>query len=180
MTPLQKIAMGLVITLVDVLAAGYDIIPDVLGWVLVVLGLLELRDRITVTTLVPMSVLAGLVSLVGFLPDLLEDMPESTGWLISLPQIVVSYLLCVEVAGLVARPLSSRLRFLRWIFVAAAAGPVLVYGGGLDVTIVPLALLSVGANVYLAYALFRAAGEVHGPRRPSGAVDGHEDGGSSA
>lgn len=180
MTPLQKIAMGLVITLVDVLAAGYDVIPDVLGWALVVLGLHELRDRISVSTLIPMSVLAGLVSLVGFLPDLLADMPESTGWLISLPQIAVSYLLCVEVAGLVSRPLSSRLRFLRWIFVVAAVGPVLLYGGGLDVTIVPLALLSVAANVYLAYALFRAAGEVHRSSQASGAVGGTEDDGEPA
>lgn len=166
MTPLQKIAMGLVITLVDVIAAGYDVIPDVLGWVLVVLGLRELRARISVATLIPMSVLAGLVSLVGFLPDLLEDIPESTGWLISLPQIVVSYLLCVEVAGLVSPPLSSRLRFLRWIFVIAAVGPVLLYGGGLDVLTVPLALLSVAANVYLVYALFRASGEAHADRSP--------------
>jgi len=53
---------------------------------------------------------------------------------------------------------------LRWFFAVAAFGPVLLYGGGLDVTLVPLALLSVAANVYLVYLLFRGSTEVHGPR----------------
>ena len=124
------------------------------------LGLLELRDHMAVTTLVPLSVVAGLVSLVGFVPDLIEDLPESTGWLLSLPQIAVSFLLCTEVARLVRESLSRRLLVLRWFFAVAAVGPVLLYGGGLDVTLVPLALLSVAANVYLVYLLFRASGQV--------------------
>ena len=48
--------------------------------------------------------------------------------------------------------------------IITAVGPVLLYGGGLDVTLVPLALLSVAANVYLVYLLFRASTEFHGPR----------------
>lgn len=164
MTSLQKIAMGLVITLVDAMFAGYDAVPDVFGWAMVVVGLLELRGRMTVSTLIPLSVVAGVVSLVGFMPDLLEDLPESTGWLLSLPQIAVSFLLCTEVARLVGESLSRRLLVLRWLFAVAAVGPVLLYGGGLDVTLVPLALLSVAANVYLVYLLFRASTEFHGPR----------------
>ncbi len=53
---------------------------------------------------------------------------------------------------------------LRWAFAVAAVGPVFLYGGGLDVTLVPLALLSVAANVYLVWLLFRASTEFHGPR----------------
>lgn len=156
--------MGLVITLVDAIIAGYDAVPDVLGWVLVVMGLHELRDRMDVSTLIPLSVIAGLVSLVGFLPELLEELPESSGWLMSLPQIVVSFLLCIEVASLVGESLARKLRGLRWFFVIAAFGPVLLFGGGLQVLLIPLALLSVAANVYLVYLLFRASTEFHGPR----------------
>jgi len=164
MTSLQKIAMGLVITLVDAIIAGYDAVPDVIGWAMVVLGLRELRDRMTVTTLVPLSVVAGTLTNNGFRPDLIEDLPESTGWLLSLPQIAVSFLLCTEVARLVGESLSRRLLVLRWLFAVAAVGPVLLYGGGLDVTLVPLALLSVAANVSLVYLLFRGSTEFHGPR----------------
>jgi hypothetical protein len=164
MPALQKIAMGLVIVIVDAFFAGYDAVPDVLGWVLVVMGLLELRDRISVSTLVPLAIVSGVVSLTGFWPDLLEDLPESTGWLVSLPQIAVSFLLCGEVSRLVGEHLAKRFGVLRWVFVVAALGPVLLYGGGLDVALVPLAVLSVAANVYLVYLLFRASTEVHGPR----------------
>jgi hypothetical protein len=175
MTSLQKIAMGLVITLVDAMFAGYDAVPDIVGWVMVVMGLIELRDRVNVSTLIPVSVVAGLVSLIGFWPDLVEELPESSGWLLSIPQLVVSFLLCVEVSALVNESLARRLRMLRWVFVVAAVGPVLLYGGGLDVTLVPLALLSVAANVYLVYLLFRASTDYHGPRVRL-AREGHDDG----
>ncbi|HSJ19347.1 MAG TPA: hypothetical protein VK964_02125 [Nocardioidaceae bacterium] len=172
MTPLQKIAMGLVITLVDAIIAGYDAVPDVLGWVLVVMGLIELRDRMTVSTLLPLAVIAGIVSLASIRPSLLEDLPESTGWLLSLAQIAFSFVLCAEVAPLVSEPLARRFRVLRWVFLVVGAGPVLLYGGGVDILLVPLAVLSVATGVYLVYLLFRASTGVHGPRvrpqRPSG------------
>jgi len=164
MTSLQKIAMGLVLTLVDAVIGGYDAVPDVLGWALVVAGLVELRDRINVSTLIPLALVAGLVSLVGLRPSLTEDLPESAGWLLSLPQVLFSYLLCTEVAVLVQDPLARRFRGLRWAFVVVGVGPVLLYGGGVDVLLVPLALLAVAAGIYLVWLLFRASTEVHGPR----------------
>jgi len=164
MTSLQKIAMGLVLALVDAIIGGYDAVPDVLGWALVVAGLVELRDRIDTSTLIPVAVVAGLVSLVGLRPSLTEDLPESAGWLLSLPQVVFSFLLCTAVATLVQQPLARRFRGLRWAFVVVGAGPVLLYGGGVDVLLVPLALTAVAAGVYLVWLLFRASTEVHGPR----------------
>jgi hypothetical protein len=164
MTPLQKVAMGLVITLVDAPIAGYDGVPDVLGWVLVVLGLLGLRPRVPLATLMPLAVVAGLVSVATIRPSLLDDLPESAGWLLSLPQVAFSFALCAAAAALVDGPLARRFRGLRWAFVVAAAGPVLLYGGGVDLLLVPLAVVTVAANVYLVYLLFRASTEVHGPR----------------
>lgn len=163
MTALQKVAMGLVLTLVDAVVGGYDAVPDVLGWVLVGLGLRDLRGRAPLATLAPLAVLAGLVSLATLRPTILDGLPESSGWLLSLPQVLFSFVLCSELARLVAPPLDGRLVALRAVFVVVAAGPVLVYGGGLDVLLVPLAVLTVAANVYLVYLLFRASGEVEGP-----------------
>ena len=51
-----------------------------------------------------------------------------------------------------------------WAFVVVGVGPVLLYGGGVDVLLVPLALTAVAAGVYLVWLLFRASTEVHGPR----------------
>jgi len=164
MTPLQKIAMGLVITIVDAPIAGYDAVPDVVGWVLVVLGLTALRPRLPLGTLVTLAAVSALVSLASIRPDLLDRLPESAGWALSLPQIAFSYVLSGAVAGLVGGRPARRFRALRWAFVVAAAGPVLLYGGGVDVLLVPLAVVTVAANVYLVYLLFRASTEVHGPR----------------
>ena len=116
------------------------------------------------STLIPLAVVAGLVSLVGLRPGLVEDLPESAGWLLSLPQVAFSYLLCTEVAALVQDPLARRFRGLRWAFVVVGVGPVLLYGGGVDVLLVPLALTAVAAGIYLVWLLFRASTEVHGPR----------------
>lgn len=164
MTALQKIAMGLVLTLVDAGAQSYDLVPDVLGWVLVVLGLLALRDRISTVALMPLAVLSGIVSLADFAPGLLEDLPESSGWLLSLPQLAFSLLLCGEVARLVSPSLARRFRGLRWVFGVVAVGPVLLYGGGVAALLVPLAVVAVAAGIYLVYLLFRASTEVHGPQ----------------
>jgi hypothetical protein len=42
MTPLGRIALGLLVVLLDLRLEGFDALPDVLGWVLVVVGLGEL------------------------------------------------------------------------------------------------------------------------------------------
>lgn len=160
--------MGLVLTLADPEIAGYDAVPDVLGWVLVVLGLRPLRDRVALSTLIPLAALAGLVSLGLIRFAWLESLPESTGWLLSLPQFAFSWVLSGEVGSVVGPALGKRFRVLRWTFLVAAVGPVLLYGGGVDVLLVPLAVIAVAANVYLVYLLFRASTEVHGRavRRP--------------
>ncbi len=162
-TALQMIAMGLVLTLVDAMFNGYDAVPDVLGWALAVMGLRALRGRLETATLLPLAVIAGLVSLVGFAPGLVEDLPESSGWLLSLPQIAFSFVLCAEVAKIVEQTLARRFRVLRWVFLGVALGPVVVYGGGVDALLVPLALFAVAAGIYLVYLLFRASAQLRAP-----------------
>jgi hypothetical protein len=159
---LQVVAMGLVLTIVDVSFSGYDAVPDLVGWVLVVLGLRGLRLRVEPATLTTLAVLSGLVSVGLLRSDWVESLPESTGWLLSLPQFAFSFVLCTEVSRLVGEALARRFRGLRWAFLVAASGGVLLYGGGVDVLMVPFAVLTVAANVYLVYLLFRASGEVRG------------------
>lgn len=161
MTPLQKIAMGLVLVLVDVYPFGFDAVPDVLGWGLAGYGVVGLRGRLpTIGPLMTAVVLSGLVSLALLRPAWTASLPESTGWLLSLPQLAFSVLVCREVAHLAAaraHDVTQRFRILRVVFLVLAVAPVVVYGGGVDALLVPLAVVTVASNVYLVYLLFRIA-----------------------
>lgn len=164
MTPLQRIAMGLVITLIDSDIRGFDGVPDVLGWALVILGVRGLRGRVPLSTLLPLAVVAAVVSLALVHRSLTDGLPESTGWLLSLPQLAFCLVLCAAMARYVGvgpgahRPdLERRYTLLRWAFVVVAAGPLPLYGAGVDVLLVPLAVLTVATNVYLVYLLFQSS-----------------------
>jgi hypothetical protein len=161
-TPLQKVAMGLVIVLVDAFFGGYDAVPDPIGWALVITGLLPLRPRIeSGSGLLMLAGLCLLVSLATYPPAVADLLDPSGGWALSLPQLALSYLLCTALAP-ISGELAGRFLVLRWVFVALAAAPVLVLGGGVEVLRSPIALVSVGANLYLVYLLFRASGSVRG------------------
>ena len=169
MTPLQKVAMGLVIVVLQPKIGGFDALPDVLGWVLVMLGLLDLRMRLSsFATLRVLAALAGVVSAAIFWPPVIDAAPESTGWLLSLPQIAFCIILCGSLSELGKSDdaaTSRRFSLLRWVFVALAAAPVLLYGGGVDALRIPLAVVAVAANVFLIYLLFKIS------KRPETTVD---------
>ena len=160
MTPLQKVAMGLVIVLVDAFFAGYDAVPDPVGWAMVLAGLLPLRPRLeSGSGLAMVAGLCLLVSVATYPPQVSALLDESGGWALSLPQLAFSFMLCSALAP-VSGGLAGRFALLRWVFVAVAAGPVLVFGGGVEALRSPIALLVVGANIYLVYLLFRASAQV--------------------
>lgn len=167
MTPLQKIAMGLVIVVVDASLRGFDAVPDVLGWVLVVVGLVDLRAVLPGSgLLVALAAVSAGVSAALLWPGLAGAFPESTGWLLSLPQLAFSIMLCASVASLAAdeADIVRRFSWLRWVFVALVFAPILLYGGGVDALLIPIAVVTVAANVYLIYLLFRVS------RRPYAVV----------
>ena len=152
--------MGLVIVLVDALFGGYDAVPDPLGWALVIAGVVPLRDRFGHgTALLATAWISLAVSSATYLPQVSGALDESGGWALSLPQLAFSFLLCTAMAP-AAGWLAGRFNLLRWVFAVLAAGPVLVFGGGVEVLRDPLALVIVGANVYLVYLLFQASREV--------------------
>ncbi len=164
MTPLQKIAMGLVIVVVDPDIAGFDAVPDVLGWLLMVLGLFDLRRRLSsFVALVVLAVVSGAVSVLVLPAQFRQSMEESTGWYLSLPYLVFCIVLCGSVASLTAQaePVSARRLFmLRWVFVVLIPIPALLYGGGLDdldILVAIVAVAAVATNFCLIYLLFRLA-----------------------
>lgn len=159
MNPLQAIGMGLVIIVLDPVARGYDMLPDAFGWVLILVGVLKLRTRLASSpSIVTLAAVAAAVSAAVFFPAVEETLDDSTLWLLSLPQLVFTIMLCGALRELaVATDVgdANRFRLLRWGFGLLVVLPVLVYGGGLDVLAVPTGVLSVLLNVYLVYLLFK-------------------------
>lgn len=155
MTPLQSIAMGLVVVLVHAPFGGYDAVADPAGWLLVLLGLIRLRPRLAgAGVLVGVALLSLAVSTATYLPQVREQLTDSGGWALSLPQLAFGYLLCTALAPH-AGPFSRRLLTLRWLFVALGLAPVVVLGGGLTGLTGWLAAAGVLTTGYLVYLLFR-------------------------
>lgn len=149
--------MGFVIVLVDAPFAGWDGVPDPLGWALVVAGLLALRGRLPGTdTVLGVAVLCGLVALATYPPAVADQVGANLGWLLSLPQIAFCILLCNALYPL-AEAQGGGFRVLRWVFVALAVAPVLVFGGGVDVLATPTGGLAVLADLYFTYLVFRVS-----------------------
>jgi hypothetical protein len=166
--------MGFVLVVVDASFGGYDAVPDPIGWAMVIAGLVPLRRVIdSGSGLIGLAGLSLLVSAATYPPAVAGSLDESGGWALSLPALAFSFGLCAAVAPAAGR-LGGRFRVLRWAFAIGAVGPVLVFGGGVEVLRDPLAFVVVAANIYLIYLLFRASSLVRDGRTeaPDGPVSG--------
>lgn len=183
MSPLQKIAMGLVIIFIpaDFRVAGhvYDALPDPVGWVFVLSGLTALRRSIDVDVAYWFAWVALLISIPLWVPQLADQLPSIPGhlkthaelseatkaasiaWALSLPQSVMSLLLARRIGetGVVQEPrdvfVAGRFGVLTWGLGAIIVLPPIAYGGDVGNLIGPT-LLGIGlVNVVLIYYLFR-------------------------
>ena len=150
--------MGLVIVFLSARFGGWDALPDPVGWALVAAGVATLRDRLPHGgSLLALAGLAGVVSVPLVLPVVQQRLSASGQWGLSVPQTVFCLLLCVSLASLTEQAghrESGRFGLLRTAYLVLLAGPVLVYGGGVDVLATPVAVVSVVANVALVYYTF--------------------------
>ena len=171
MTPLQRIAIGLVVVVgsatfpahPDPSWQTWDALPDPLGWALVVAGLMTLRrvDR-SFTAPLLLAVLAGLVSVPLWFPQLRHHLDASGSWAASLPQAVCCVLLCREIArvGALQQPqdhyLAQRFGLLGWAFVVVIVLPAVVLGAGVGALRGATLAFSMLVNVALVWHLFMA------------------------
>jgi hypothetical protein len=170
MSPLQKIAMGMVIVVgyayfpADPSPAWerYDALADPAGWLLVVLGTVALsRVDAGFTTTRWLAVLAGLVSVPMWLPQLTHGLAASMEWFASLPQIAFCLVLAREIGvrGAEQAPpdgyAAQRFGLLVWGFGLVAVLPVVTLGGGVDQLEGPTQLVSTLVSVAFIYYLFR-------------------------
>lgn len=174
--------MGYVIIALFARQGGYDLLPDPLGWVLVLLGVRRLPDPIDRATLSYVGALALLVSVPLWFPDVLDAIARedaSLAWAANLPALGFAALLfrqlsqAAQAAG--APTAQMVLQGLFTLTLVVALLPVLVFGGDLTV----LEDLAVGTEqvlnlaavaVLFAYSGQRWAGgpgtAVVAPRKP--------------
>ena len=127
--------MGLVFIALLVSVGGrYDVIPDPVGWLLILLGLGQLPAALPHRpALSALGFVALLLSVVLWFPGAREGLEEadtSLLWAASLPQLAFIALLCGALAGLADGPAVRWLRTASVLTVVAAALPVVVLGAG--------------------------------------------------
>ena len=169
-SPLQKIAMGLVIVLLQApfpphpspTWERYDVLPDPVGWALVLAGTLALTSADPVFAPTRwLAGVAGVVSVPLWFPQLTHRLDASGQWFSSLPQIVFCLWLAREIGiqGAHQDPpddyTPKRFGLLVWGFGVVAVLPVLALGGGLERLVATTVTVSAIVNIALCYYLFR-------------------------
>lgn len=170
MSPLQKIAMGLVFVIgiapfpadPDPSWKHYDGLADPIGWLLIVAGVLALtRAQPGFDVLRWPAWIAAAISVPMWFPQLNHQLDDSGKWALSLPQIAFCLLLARAIAerGAEQEPADAyatkRFGLLIWGFALLAILPPIAIGGdvqALDDTTVLVALI---VNVVFVYYLFR-------------------------
>lgn len=140
MLPLQPVALGLVIVALVVDGNGWDLLPDPIGWALVLLGTLALpREIHRRDSMVAAAGLALVASAAVWPPGVAERVAstdESLSWALSLPQLAYLLLLAdgLRRAARAADegPRSAWFATAGALVVGAAVLPVLVFGAGAD------------------------------------------------
>jgi hypothetical protein len=170
MSPLQKIAMGMVIVIGTASFPAhpsptwqhYDALADPVGWVLVLFGVFALvRADDTFDSSRWLAAVAGVVSVPMWLPQLAHRLDASGEWFVSLPQIAFCLLLCRQIGMTGARELppdtyvAKRFGLLTWGFAVLAVLPVVALGGGVTQLESTTLAFSTLVNVVFVYYLFR-------------------------
>ncbi len=170
MSPLQKIAMGLVVVVGFAYVparpspswAHYDVLADPLGWLLVVLGTVALtRADPAYSASRWLAAVAGVVSVPMWFPQLHHRLDASGEWFVSLPQLLFCLFLAREIGiqGALRTPrdpyVAKRFGLLVWGFAIITVLPVLALGGGLSQLEAPTQLVSIVLNVAFVWFLFR-------------------------
>lgn len=112
MPPLARVALGLVIVVLDLRFEGVDLMPDPVGWALVLWGLVPLAGR---HRGFGAGVAAALVGALLSVPQVLAEPGEALGTLQAVVETVLVFGTCTAIGGLAdearVRTTANRIRW---------------------------------------------------------------------
>lgn len=164
MRPLQPIGLGLVLVLIH--AGPYDLLPDPIGWLMILAGVSTLPPAVERRSLLlGMAGLAGAISVPLWWPAWAESLNNgdpSLWWAINLPQL--GFVLLLGLALMQAARQDGDDGGGRWWQLVATLAtltallPVVVFGGGVEALRVPTYVLAGGTLVTVIALCFAHSG----------------------
>lgn len=155
---LQTLALGLVIVFVDV--STPDWVADPVGWVLVLIALAAVRERLPDHRQVSLAAWTCLALSVVTWPE--GSVAHHDGWLeilFSVPTLAFCFLLSDSLHDVATASHRPRFTALCWAYALLVVAPVLVYGFDQDWLGTPTSLLAVAVDVALVLVLVGASDE---------------------
>jgi hypothetical protein len=155
---LQSVALGLIVVFVDV--GSPDWVPDPIGWILVLVGLAAVKDRLTDYGYLQVTgwVCLGL-SVVTWPPEAVPALDETLGWLFSLPTLAFCFLLADSLTDVTEPGLARRFRLISWGYAVVTVLPLLPLALGWEWMSTPGLVVTIVVHVALVLSLYRACDE---------------------
>ena len=162
MTPLGKVVVGLLLVFVDLRIDGFDVVPDVIGWALALIGLHPLSRRHG--GFLAAAVAAG-IGIVLALPQQLVEPGSVLRTLEAVAETVLVFGTCTGIIALVAEPSVRRTaNRIRWTdlglgllatLLGLALGQDSSLSGGAVVPVLVLALATIAVVIWFLVFLWR-------------------------
>ena len=159
MKPLYGVALGLVIIALYAKSGDFDLLPDPLGWALVLIGLTvltrstEVRYQGGLWVFGLLALAASIALTVPSVREWFEDAEPALAWAADVPALGFCALLCAALAAAArAAGATGAFAWFQWTaigFGVAVLAPVIVVGGGVDALRGPAELVTGLAQVAL-------------------------------
>ena len=170
MKELQSVALGLTVVFVD--WGSPDWVADPLGWLLVLVGIAAVKDRLTDYGYLQLTGWVCLaLSVVTWPPEAVPALDDTLGWLFSLPTLAFCFLLADSLTDVTEQGLSRRFRAISWLYAIVTVLPLLPLLLGWERLSTPAQVVTVVAQVVLVVSLVSASDEdaVRSEEQPSAA-----------
>jgi hypothetical protein len=154
---LQSVALGLAVVFLDY--GDPDWVADPIGWLLVLVGIAAVKERLTDYGYLQVTAWVCLVlSVVTWPPDSVPTLDETLGWVFSLPTLAFCFLLADSLTDVTQESLSQRFRTIAWVYALVTVLPLLALLGW-EWLETPARVLTIVIHVVMVLSLFSAADE---------------------
>jgi hypothetical protein len=153
---LQTVALGLIVVFLDV--GSPDWVADPIGWLLVLVGIAAVRERLPDYGYLQVTAWVCLgLAVVTWPPEALPHLDEALAWLFDLPTLAFCFLLADSLYDVTESDLAGRFRVICWTYALVAVLPLmsmLLDWTWLDM---PATILTILVHVVLVISLFNAS-----------------------